>query len=62
MQVAIAYDSLYSAVLSSPDTQPVRWISLCMATSLLQRTTIVPKILASYRWAQGCACLISRVL
>ena len=32
-----------------------------MATSLLQQTTIVPTILASYRWAQGYASLISHV-
>ena len=32
-----------------------------MATSLLQRTTIVAMILASYRWAQGYANLIFHV-
>ena len=30
-----------------------------METSLLQQTKIVPTILASYRWAQMCASLIS---
>ena len=33
-----------------------------MATSLLQQTTIVPTILSSYWWPQGCASLISCVL
>ena len=32
-----------------------------MATLLLQRITIVPTILASYQWDQGCANLISHV-